>query len=180
MHSKILPRLPSCFPSPSSRYSRTDVKTIAVGCSHGMITINSPAPPLRVNSERNTDARTFSFVSRSTRVDEIAFWGETFFGDFDGKGRETEKSQIVVKIIYPDIYFLLRLAEFSIFFSAPQPFTLTRRLRSFNKYHRAFQYWNTAADWLPITFLFPFQFVSLSLSYFSLSVCLSVFGREQE
>lgn len=119
MHSKILPRPLPVFPLPSHS-SRTDVKTIAVGCSHGMITINSPTPPYTpvCKLERNTDERTFSFVSGSTRVGEIAFWGNFFRRLWvDGRWRKARDHIPRIPILSQ------RLAEFSIFFSAPQPFT---------------------------------------------------------
>lgn len=66
------------FPLPS-RSSRMDVKTIAVGCSHGMITINSPTPryPSCVNSKETQTRRTFSTKSRRNCV-----LGKFFLEDF--------------------------------------------------------------------------------------------------
>lgn len=106
MHSKILPRPLPVFPLPPHS-SRTDVKTIAVGCSHGMITINSPTPPytLCVNSkETQTSVHFPSF--RVQRESAKLRFGETFFGDFGLTG-DGEKPEI----IYPEYRYFLNVSR---------------------------------------------------------------------
>lgn len=93
MHSKILPRPFPVFPLPPHS-SRTDVKTI-VGCSHGMITINSPTPPYTPVCKLEGNTASVHFPSfRVQRESTKLRFGETFFRRLwvDGRWRKARSS----------------------------------------------------------------------------------------
>lgn len=179
VHSKILLQL--LFSLPSSAH----IKTIAVECSQGMITINSLIlrNPLCKLAKKHPRIYIYilRFVRRCPTETRNCVW--KFFGRRLGPRSSSTKATMLdlspIPILSPSprVFNLLLHPLYRV-----NPLRSTSTLRpdlSINcKYYRVFQYWKTVADWLPITFgptiSFSLPIARLLFSLlFSLFVCLS-------